>query len=171
MAIERITEAQQVVIGKHYLVPCVQARTDWGTGYEWTAVIGPKHEDQAIIGFPHEHWHHDIRFTSSSMLYHFSKNHLGSPLISVVMVGMQHDQRVQWMRKQCRREMPDFPVAPFLHDLERAYAGARLKPDCRTCPHRGLPLGNLPVRNGVVVCNGHGLAFVVKTGALHRRAS
>ena len=49
------------------------------------------------------------------------------------------------------------------------YAAVRA-PDCRTCPHRGMPLTGQPVdTDGGVVCPAHGLRWSRKDGSLMRR--
>ncbi len=68
----------------------------------------------------------------------------------------------------CRhRETPEYPDVTkitWFTVLEAAYSDARMK--CKTCPHRGLPLDGLPVKDGVITCTGHGLKWNIETGAL-----
>lgn len=156
------------VIGRYYRVPCVDVPMWNGM----VPVFGPLHEDREIIGFPEEHWHIDWRFVPSAFIDQRTSR------------GVVHGLVVSWknarggivmLRRKCRREMPDFPTHPhsgrevfWLRDLEANHRGARLK--CgRICPHRGLPLAGCPVKDGVVVCPGHGLAWNVDTGELVRR--
>lgn len=166
MAVERVTEAKVLAIGRHYLVPCVFAGSNIGNGWQWTAVTGPEHEDGALIGFPHQHYHHDLRFTGKALYDELSDSGKRSPLGAVVVSQYLDGKGVKWMVRQCKREIPDYPPVPWQLDLERAHAGAKLKPDCRTCPHRGIPLGNIKARDGVLTCPGHGLQFDDATGAL-----
>jgi hypothetical protein len=76
-------------------------------------------------------------------------------------------------RFRCQRRMPSFPThisgqpIEFVAGLENAYADVKLK--CSKCPHRGMPLTGLPEKDGVVVCNGHGLAWNVQSGEMVRR--
>jgi nitrite reductase/ring-hydroxylating ferredoxin subunit len=77
----------------------------------------------------------------------------------------------QLKRKICRRVMPDFPMQitsagrpVWQKKLERAYKATNAK--CGRCPHRGLPLNGLPVKDDKVICPGHGLQFNVKTGEM-----
>jgi hypothetical protein len=83
-------------------------------------------------------------------------------------------------RLLCKRTLPDFPVELKYKDgrerwafewqprLESEYAAIRAA--CTRCPHRGFSLAGLPVKDGKVVCPGHGLQWNVKTGALVPRA-
>lgn len=69
------------------------------------------------------------------------------------------------------RPMPVFPA--FLDGnkihiasvLEEQFKDVKLK--CKTCPHRGMSLEQLPVAvDGTVVCNGHGLKWHLETGSM-----
>lgn len=69
----------------------------------------------------------------------------------------------------CKRVV--LPASPgwFLPALELQYATAKA-PDCRTCPHRGMPLIGQPTdEEGGVVCPAHGLRWSGKDGSLMRR--
>lgn len=166
-------------IGTRYRVPCVKVSGWRGRGGGWMPVIGPAHDDSEIIGLPYRHYHHDARFTPASMfgqVHRFDRRAVESVLLGVIRVsvieaGPEHRVRV------CQRQMPEFPLrisnrygevqeSPFARKLEAAYADRRVDPKCMRCPHRGFPLDGLPVRDGVVVCPGHGLAWDVTTGRL-----
>jgi len=68
--------------------------------------------------------------------------------------------------------MPTFPGATrtaWLPQLEAAYATARIKPDCRVCPHRGVPLEWQPDQfldpsASLIQCATHGALFLIESG-------
>jgi hypothetical protein len=176
---ERIDQVDgPAVVGRQYLVPCV--RLNWRKG--WWPVTGPEHDDAEYIGIARRHWHYDVRFLTAPQLRRVWPE--GDPRPAAALARILFADAVEgepvWRRLRCRRPMPDFPLemldyhgdvfhSPFAAKLEDAYAGARLKPGCRTCPHRGVPLTGLEARDGVVVCPGHGLAWNLTTGELARR--
>lgn len=176
------------VVGRRHLVPCVQVDGSriarWSDSPEWVPVLGPEHDDAEIIGLHARHWHYDVRFLSNrqfdrakgSASQTIPRGRDADALIAVIASDAVLDgPRVLPVR--CRRQMPEFPVrmadgrpSHFAAALEAAYAGHRLKPDCRVCPHRGIPLAGLPVSDdGVVVCSGHGLAWDLRTRGMVRR--
>jgi hypothetical protein len=161
-------------IGKFYLVPCVP--TDDG---EWWPVIGPKHEDLEHIGFPVEHYHYDLRFFSGDQLKATMLG-LPSPMMrksdDYALMAVAHSGKcgkpIDKYRK-CQRPMPDFPVKfvqAWFPKLEAAYKSVKLS-SCLKCPHRGLPLKGLSVKDALVVCPGHGLRWNVQTGEMVSRLS
>lgn len=85
----------------------------------------------------------------------------------------------------CHRELPDMGRSTVNRDgsisywtladtvdhagrFEDMYEGVRLK-DCKVCPHRGIHLGSIPERNGMITCPGHCMDFDAKTGEFIRR--
>jgi hypothetical protein len=173
--IPRVSEIEdEPVIGKFYMVPCV-----WADG-DWQPVIGPRHEDKEHIGFDELHFHKDPRFISDrEVMQGFdwavsrtSRVITCSPAqweLASVLVKIEHGPRER--RRKCHRRMPTFPAditsagrPAWQLKLERAYEGATLA--CMRCPHRGIPLDGLPVKDGKVICPGHGLAWDVSTGEL-----
>jgi hypothetical protein len=52
--------------------------------------------------------------------------------------------------------------------FEDKYENIKLK-DCKVCPHRGIHLGSVPARGGLITCPGHGLDFDEQTGCVVRR--
>lgn len=181
--IERVTEVETVEVGKRYLVPCIRVdrpeRPDVGPALGWLPVIGPAHEDAAILHFPIVHYHYDWRFVSTPQarrLYVFYKGRLQEFWAHSKVETASGVIEKEWRAVRCRRVMSDFPAIARGSSfdqagLEDAFASQRLKPDCRVCPHRGLPLNGLPVREGAVVCPGHGLRWNLTTGELVRRVT
>lgn len=186
--IPNIEDVQNPVIGRFYWVPCVvrpKAADDWHWATEpykvarenWLPVIGPWHEDAEHVGFEPHHFHYDWRFLATSIYQLwlgddlpgrvFSRVHTGGPF----MLNCPEPARTRRKLKM-KREMPEFPLLSprtgklvhFIPLLEKAFAGQRLK--CLVCPHQGLPLKGLPVKDGTVICPGHGLKWNVTTGEL-----
>lgn len=178
MPLQKISEVEQPEIGKFYLVPTVRGRW-FGIMANWP-VLGPKHEDAAIIGFDREHYHLDGRFVAERLVPEFhdlAYSVFNSPLNDYDISLRRppyHDRQVLdkpvWRRRLYRRHMPDYPRyrAPWMRKLEGAYKDHRLKAGL-VCPHRGAPLRGLPVdAAGCVTCPLHGLRWNVKTGELVR---
>lgn len=178
--IQRVTDAERVEVGRYYMVPCVRVNRSSlggpGTGKRlgWLPVIGPAHEDKAILDFSRVHYHYDWRFIDAkqaSVIGHDPTTGEALSAIETLVCVIEKQER----KLRCRRAMPTFPLPPPqvfpLAKLESAYASHRIKPDCRVCPHRGVPLNGLPVRDGAVVCPGHGLKWNIATGGLVRRTS
>lgn len=155
-------------IGRFYRVPCVQtAKPLFGKPVgTWIPVIGPEHEDAEFIEFPEVHWHIDWRFVSARSFEWYSDDWrvLNWPISMKNTSGI-----VARKLLRCKRPMPvhDQSRIPWLRQLEAAYADCSL-PKSMICPHRGLPLAGCPIRNGVVICPGHALAWNVETGGLVR---
>ncbi len=170
--IPRVTEAATVEVGRFYLVPCVYVEAE---SIKWAPVIGPEHTDVEYIRFPHRHYHYDWRFLTSDQAWRIAPHRFQRE--TGVLDEFAHGNvareefekyrpGIEWRKRKCWRAMPDFPVVHWTVAMSDAFASTRLKPDCRTCPHRGVPLNGLPERDGVVVCPGHGLAWNLKTGAM-----
>lgn len=174
-----IEDVDRPVMGHRYVVPCVLR-----TGV-WFPVIGPAHEDGEYIGFKQLHWHYDFRFVARLDWEAWTEGvHDQVNVLSRVLVVRDGEEaRVVRRVKRCLREMPLFCTqyvrtcgtvsnVHWMENLETAFADSKLKLDCMTCPHRGLPLKGLPVSpRGTVVCPGHGLAWNVNTGAMVKRAT
>ena len=164
----KIESAGSVVVGNYYSVPHVATNKDVFHRKPGTLIpiIGPEHEDAEFINFPFDHWHIDWRFVNRSLFKQRGNGWvvLGTP----INVSNTTNEIIHKVRK-CLREMPVFPPArvPWRPKLEAAYAGCKLKPGM-VCPHRGIPLNGCPVKDGVVVCPGHGLRWNVETGELLR---
>lgn len=174
-------------VGEYYHVPCVKLAQvvifhhlirglDKG---EFIPVIGPKHEDAEVIGFPDEHWHIDWRFMKRDLYDQFVERWQGKSsrvegaeqmVLSNVVRSALTDGKVHTRRLMMLREMPVSPNAisaeewplkwsgkpDWFAELEVKYAEARSR--CGLCPHRGLPLVKQDA-GGRWVCSGHGLAF------------
>lgn len=176
--IEKLTTPP--VIGRSYLVPCIWDNRDgWARRYPWWPVTGPLHDD-ADLGVPAPHWHYDSRFLSEEQLswlvVYVQAQQLGMwviarPEAATVIVHPSNGWDLpRHVLRVCEREALTFPVVSFLAQLEEQFGDARLKPDCRTCPHRGMPLGSLAANErGGIVCPGHGLQWHRDTGRLMPR--
>lgn len=162
-----VESSEPVKVGRYYSVPCVFV-APWN---RTLPIMGPLHEDREVIGFEEDHWHIDWRFVDTQWYRDagkFSVRH--GKVISAKNAGGPVVRR----NLKCKREMPEFPAqvrgnqVHWLSKLEDVFAGTRLKTGM-VCPHRGIPLAGCPVKNGVVVCPGHGLAWCAATGELLRR--
>lgn len=159
------------VVGRFYLVPCVRLRLTGG-GTSWWPTQGPPHED-ADIGVPQVHYHHDPRFWTKAQLSGWLR-----PLPLVLGSVTEKAAILEgpaYMRRRCSGSMPIFPRERvqdlWLPALEQTHAAATLRGACKVCPHRGIPLASLPVAaDGTVTCPGHGLRWDVSTGRLVRPA-
>ncbi len=180
---KRVDELETApVVGKFYLVPCVIEVLDNGKSRGYLPVINNWHEDADIIGFKPHHYHYDVRFfRKADWADEYSAKQNPEQLARVyadwnrhMTVGDESPEPIVYRVMKCQREMPDFPLeirgaqAAWRRRLEKDYERANVK-SCRTCPHRGFKLGGLPQKNGVVVCNGHGLAWNLETGELVSR--
>lgn len=175
----------ELVIGRLYWVPTVYGPLDNKMGI-WP-VLGPKHEDEEIIGFKWQHYHYDFRFFSGAQWDYVTR--LLSRDGEFFGHGLPMSERLDchphielgpviYRRRRYQRPMPEFPrkqaFKSWLPRLEAAYANATLKvsPTGDTqapgliCPHRGASLRGLPIVNGCITCPLHGLRWDVGTGRL-----
>lgn len=156
-------------IGRFYKVPTVRGRL-YHIERDWP-VIGPKHEDGKHISFPYQHFHIDWRFVSVRDY----RRVCGRAVVAVAgIVLLEGNGRPNAVLpspviryRKCVREIEPFPGAPWLAELQAAFADHKLKD--MICPHRGLPLAGCPQTDDVVTCPGHGLKWNVRTGELVRR--
>lgn len=158
--LQKISEVENPVVGKFYLVPhCVGG----STGFLWP-VIGPWHED-ADIGVEKYHFHYDFRFIPESWSTNMATVHAADK--SAPEYGKNSVPLMVWKRKKMLRPMPDFPFWRLnaREVLVEKFKDVKMK--CMTCPHRGMPLQGLPVKeDGTVVCNGHGLRWRLRDGKM-----
>ena len=192
--LQRIHEVSEPVIGRYYLVQCLQSVKPG----LWLPVIGPEHEDAAIIKFPALHCHYDLRFFPARLL---ASKHLrdyteypatnpleflmSAPVLTLRGSSTWPDSArgyywfhisspvPEWKRRKCLRETPVFPWYPsakgWPRQLEACYANVVLKDlDNPVCPHRGIPLKGHG-QGDQVVCPGHGLKWNLKTGRMVSR--
>ena len=149
-----------------------------GTWRNWTrdwVVIGPRHEDSAIIAFPYHHFHLDPRFVPLSIWREAEANSrglqyiVGAPLMGAV------NPSPSWVvtptplgirRRTMLHQVSEtsitaaFRGAPWEAALRDAYCGQSLRGT--VCPHRGADLrGFAPGADGMVTCPLHGLRFEV----------
>lgn len=181
------------IVGQTYLVPCVKIRNGHGIDDMppgWWPTIGPEHEDAEIIKFTSRHIHLDGRFLLTEQLdgrlggCYTLREILGAPLCTTDPTGRDlpitcRPLKFEFRPLECLRPMPDWDqlfahlgvsAPPWMADLEKAFAKQWIKRDCRTCPHRGMPLASVPVAaDGGVTCPGHGLRWHAETGHLMPR--
>lgn len=155
------------VVGKFYLVPCAE-------GDYYTHPIIPIWHDDIEIGITDSHYHRDVRFISDEDLEPMSERYWGlgrevATMGNILRSCTDGPLLITWHRRKCRREMPIMsPVRNFVA-LESKYVGRKAL--CGKCPHRGFSLESLPQdENGLVICNGHGLAIDMKKGEVVKRA-
>ena len=182
-----LTPDMKPVLGKFYMVPCARMERDKREGlwsrhpaqdrHGWVPLLGPEHHDREHLSFKPMHIHIDARFLPDSVMRsgHYSRgqwtneqNALALPLSTWSDGHGESPVRIEraLRRKQCKREMPEFPCA--MHSdkwatFERAHASCRLKPG-NICPHRGINLTPFIKDDGTVICPGHGLRWDTKTG-------
>lgn len=179
--IQKVSEIEgEPLVGKFYLVPCVL-----DAYMDWIPILGPEHDDKEYIGLDHLHYHRDLRFLCDQEIADiFARGIRGEAphcapeefAMTSIMVTKYLASAVVEKKRKCRRTMPDFPInvrgfpqLTWFPGLEAAYKDALLS-SCLRCPHRGMPLKNLPKdEQGNVVCNGHGLKWNLETGKLVSR--
>lgn len=163
------------IVGETYLVRCVEL--DGDCGRDLVPIVGPLHEDAAFLHFPEEHYHLNRPFLTEQQGRRAAEDKtdpmeriLGCLMTVEQLMEALHASVVMKNRVKrgplhrplvCLRAQPAYPSTNALHwlaELEAAFAGATVK-DHR-CPHRGLPLGNVPPdEHGRITCPGHGLRF------------
>src|SRR5579859_1364238 len=151
MSLQKIEDVESPVVGRFYLVPCVYFKLEQTFGEHWNPVIGDWHED-ADIGVSRYHFHYDVRF--------FGKRRweLGAPYrryyakpeahMARVFAAFETKPEIVYRRLKMKRQMPDFPhiADSFIVKLEAKFKDVNMK--CMTCPHRGMSLKGLPVKDG-----------------------
>ncbi len=146
-------------VGRIYQVPAIKHPSL----EVYYPICGPRHTDSEFLFFNVPHYHYDVRFLDLNL----TPDILDPPsALTLVHTG----EGVPTLRPmKMLRETPVFPVeeAYWLSTLESAYA--EVKFDCRTCPHRGIIIGDQPQHNNIVVCPGHGLRWNTLTGKLSAR--
>jgi hypothetical protein len=170
MPLEKIEFVKEPIVGKRYLVPCVQAMRGGLVGDyqkdDWIPVIGHLHNDKKN-GFDADHYHYDLRF---------SKNDRHGPVLNIQEGGFRHSSfmvslGIQHKARKMVRETPLFPNARHIPILELAHKDdiAQSVKGIRRCPHAGFPLNAATkLLCGKMVCAGHGLLWD-KEGNLHER--
>ena len=169
---QRVEDVGQVIVGVTYDVAAL-----FHLYHKcWIPLIGTEHEDAEIIGFPHSHWHIDWRFATEG----FYGRSLSWELTPHGTVFTRQSARndpnfhgdIRRKRMKCKRPMPEFPgetLVKWLPKLEQLFENRTMTN--MICPHRGMPLTGCPVKDGVVVCPGHGLAWNIENGRLAKRCA
>jgi hypothetical protein len=160
------------VVGRWYMRPAVYG--DMYYAKRWWPVTGPLHEDHEHVKFEWIHYHIDWRFVPKR---EFNLLALGPTYGNGHCYArvLQQNPRIneggfgkpELRRFKCIRPLPPYPfkAAVWLDALEKEYADCKLKPGM-VCPHRGIPLADLPQKHGIVTCPGHGLSWYARTGEL-----
>lgn len=165
MSVQKITEAETVEVGSHYLVPCVFAAWAYTDGVpRWWPVMGPQHDDTEYLNFKPSHYHLDPRFVPQFAMKRTNSRHCSVAQdvfnIPLQLTGGGRLPDPEYRRMQCRREMPDRIEAKFVHHkLSEAFKGKPLGHH-QQCPHKGFSLrGIKPGSDGCLKCPLHGLQF------------
>lgn len=181
--IERISEIKGLpVIGRYYLVPCVNKNPDFDWP-RWLPVIGPVHHDKEYINIAYLHLHYDLRFVNSRLWrLEFPHVKVSAPdRAAISVVACLENVPIVERKMKCVRQMPPFPLAvkfpsgrthnaPWVQSLENAFKDKIVNTACARCPHKGLPLNGLPEdEKGNVICPGHGLKWNLHTGQMVSR--
>lgn len=186
--IQRIDELNEPpIIGKRYLVPHIFGPTisfkKLGTPpkHLW-AVLLPSHEDSKYASKKRfvtkeingkinvieesycdykpdpnaqHHYHVDPRFTNES----FYESEMAINDLFHTVVFDEDDGGVRWIESVCLRDMPIqsrlYTVfgEHFIDEFKNSSA------KCYRCPHKGINLGSIPIKDGVITCPAHGLRF------------
>ncbi|MBO0947338.1 Rieske (2Fe-2S) protein [Fibrella forsythiae] len=164
------TAAQQpYVVGKSYTVLVAVLASKWN-GLRYVPIIGPKHADDKILNFPHEHYHIDWRFVSPAAYADatFCRS-AGAEFGQVLHTEgeVNEVQAIQKRRMYCFRDFGTFPVhiPPWYDRLQQAYQKTTLGPK-RLCPHQGADLSSVAPVDGAITCPLHGLKWCSHTGKL-----
>lgn len=162
-------------IGRYYRVPAVLVNEWWGY-VGWVPVIGPKHEDAEIIGFPGQHFHVNWRFAPREIWKQFGDSpwegqHFAFPIQCPDSRGAQVIERGPEVRlMKCKRDPGAFPMARaekrWLPELRAKYACTKLLNGA--CPHRGIPVSAMHRDGDILTCPGHGLQWNAVTGLPHQ---
>jgi len=176
------TTTNLYVTGKYYRVPCVEA--EWGREFHlqrrlWVIML-PLHDDKEHLDFKNPHYHLHPQFLPKRFYNLLSNNGRYLWIVHPLQhnyecVGWNKNTRefdididrpmgeVVYRTRRCLRAMPEHPVGTgdltnqMVRDFQRAFVGQRIANG--KCPHRGIDLSRCPVKNGCVVCPGHGLLF------------
>jgi hypothetical protein len=187
--IPRLVElTEPTVVGRDYLVPSVV------TGGHLVPVMGSVHIDHElgpIACFPHIHV--DQRFVDVSILHDLwgmtERDIAPNPATGVHKICIILADVIRGPVSEqvfpCLREMPHFKHHQTRDDGKPFYVHAGDRVDqtgafedahehrtlkaCKVCPHQGIPLASMPVRDGVITCPGHMLDFDAATGKIIRR--
>jgi hypothetical protein len=171
------------IVGKFYRVRCYINDSKPNLPFP---IFGPEHDDKELLDFEKRHYHFDFRFAGKRMInywrcqYHkpYSDDQVAQFMMIRVQLTEDRAGHIEVRKLRCVRRMPDFPLEvahwlkPVLQNkllpvLEYAFRDKRTT--CATCPHRGFKLDQLPQKNGVVVCPGHGLAWNMASGEMVSR--
>lgn len=162
------TLAQPAQVGKFYSVPHIKIKAGhkyYSLAYYglWMPILGDIHEDPEISNDLGAHVHPDWRFVPHRVICRLGER--VKPNIVITSTDIEIKSPVMKRRKMLREfTFPDI----LCKVLEPIYVGKNS--GCAKCPHRGISLGSqAPDGDGCVICPGHGLKVVLKTGEVVKR--
>lgn len=189
---ERITNlSAPPVVGKWYLVPT--------SAYQWLGVKAarpwpvflPWHSDAEHLRFDEDHYHVDPRFLGRAA-WKMAQGWGGVEFLDPTNRALSACQRwplarhrgrddlpgdIVWRRRRCERATAEYVHGdkPTIVSLTAAFAGRQCK-RARSgwvCPHQHVPMGSVPVEDGVLTCPLHGLRIRDSDGVVlaHRDAA
>lgn len=184
--IQKITDlTTEPELGKFYLVPTVQIRSDipaWHLHLELSLgqvlpVLLPLHTDKEAVRFSYPHFHIDHRFLLKRDYNKFLKSEKeairpgrrASLVITLELVANEIQQLVSetptFKKMKCLREpLRAWPTVPFHSELEALMADKKVVN--HICPHRGVSMAGCKVEVGKRICPAHGLVWDAETGEL-----
>lgn len=171
------------VIGERYSVRCAHATLGAVSG--WWPILGELHADPDITTKIGRHLHIDWRFPGAARVERtlrawtfddalwrltFLTLHKGPGLPMAFRHELPRKTGIRRIVKICRRPFPVFgeDEQEELGEKFETWAATQrhlcLDLSTMICPHKGIPLGGVPVVDGVITCPGHGLSFCATTG-------
>lgn len=165
------------IVGRYYLVRCVEGW--WGRPYRkgiWP-VWGPKHDDAKHLSFPWPHYHLNRFFVPEDDVFgaaymplseHARDKPSGSRNVRLP-EPISRRKRCQWTNDKVK-----FPVQMALDSradwksMYRHFSGTQCKRgNGWICPHKGFDLGAMaPNDDGTIICPLHGIMVNATTGVV-----
>lgn len=187
MAMERITDLQEPpVVGKYYLVPCVQMIDHYGHDV-FAPVIGNLHHDDFAAGVGwHYHYDHRFRMPGTIEWHTYTRQktngcrpgigrrsddilgYLDLKIWKGKLIDKDNPPEIHWRRKKCVSQFGGLCVPRNITlgeyvDWAKKYEKTNIKKTMK-CPHHGVCLKSVPVHNGVIECPLHGLKWDAESG-------
>lgn len=172
MLVNIATLDHEPIIGQAYLANAIKHQD------LWHPIIGNLHTDPEFTGQQAatiKHYHVDMRLLDDKLWKFWGMNDnkfLNSPYGFFPAVGILNESLTEKDERPfvCQRSFPDYRKVHLhtngMQDVESKFKDHIIKLDKPICPHHGAPLGNVPIRDGVLTCPLHGLNWCSKTGKL-----